>query len=388
MNSKPLPRMTEPESSAAAPDFPRRQAVRFGLVAATLLLLTNAFVCATWSILTGTPGWLVWQFIPGSLSIAFIATTVLAFRYANPLIRIIYSISAAWLGALNFALFAAVACWIVAGLAWLTGHYLPGYDVAMSLFGVALVVTLYGLITAALTRVTRIDVRLPHLPETWNGRTVALVTDLHLGHIAGPAFLRRLLARLRSIQPDAVLISGDMFDGPPVELNRLAAEWRNFSAPKGIFFVAGNHDEFAARKLYLDAVERVGIRVLNNELISVDGLQIVGVHDSEAGHAAELRSILRRVHLDPNRASILLAHRPENLSIAEDAGISLQLSGHTHGGQIWPWNMLVSRIYGRFAHGLNRLGNLQVYTSYGVGTWGPPLRVGTYSEIVLIRFVQ
>jgi predicted MPP superfamily phosphohydrolase len=380
--------MTESESSAAAPHFPVRRAVRFGLIAATLLLVTNAFVCATWSVLMGTPGWLVWQVIPGSLSIAFVATTILAFRHANPLIRIIYGISAAWLGALNFAFFAAVACWIVAGLAWLTGQFLPGYYVATSLFGVALVVTLYGLVTAALTRVTRIDVSLPHLPEIWNGRTVALVTDLHLGHIAGPAFLRRVLARLRSLQPDAVLISGDMFDGPPVELNRLAAEWRNFSTPKGIFFVAGNHDEFAARELYLDAVERVGIRVLNNELISVDGLQIVGVHDSEAGNAAELRSILRRIHLDPNRASILLAHRPENLAIAEEAGISLQLSGHTHGGQIWPWNMLASRIYGRFVHGLNRFGKLQVYTSYGVATWGPPLRVGTHSEIVLIRFVR
>ena len=99
-----------------------------------------------------------------------------------------------------------------------------------------------------------------------------------------------------------------------------------------------------------------------------------------------MRSILRKVQIDRLHPSILLAHRPVNLTVAEEEGISLQLSGHTHGGQIWPWNLLASRIYGRFAHGLSSLGKLQVYTSYGVGTWGPPLRVGTRSEIVMVQF--
>jgi hypothetical protein len=106
----------------------------------------------------------------------------------------------------------------------------------------------------------------------------------------------------------------------------------------------------------------------------------------EAGNPTELRSILRQAQIDRRQPSILLAHRPVNLSIAEEEGISLQVSGHTHGGQIWPWNLVVLRVYGRFASGLSRLGKLQVYTSNGVGTWGPPLRVGTKSEIVLIRF--
>jgi predicted MPP superfamily phosphohydrolase len=177
-----------------------------------------------------------------------------------------------------------------------------------------------------------------------------------------------------------------MFDGPTLGLDQLVAPWREFSAPQGIFYVTGNHDEFAERSLYLDAVRRVGIRVLNNEEVSLDGLQIVGVHDSEAGDPAELRSILRQARIDRRHPSILLAHRPVHLPVAQEEGISLQLSGHTHGGQIWPWNLLVSRIYGPFAYGLNQLGSLQVYTSSGTGTWGPPLRVGTRSEIVLIRF--
>jgi predicted MPP superfamily phosphohydrolase len=177
-----------------------------------------------------------------------------------------------------------------------------------------------------------------------------------------------------------------MFDGPSLGVDQLVAPWREFSASRGIFYVTGNHDEFTERNIFLDAAGRVGLRVLNNEKVTLDGLQVIGLHDSEAGDPAELRAILRRVGIDRQHPSILLAHRPVNLRVTEEEGVSLQLSGHTHGGQVWPWNLLVSRIYGRFASGLGRLGGLQVYTSNGVGTWGPPLRVGTKSEIVLIRF--
>jgi len=188
------------------------------------------------------------------------------------------------------------------------------------------------------------------------------------------------------LQPDIVFISGDMFDGPTLGLRALAAPWREFTAPRGVFFVTGNHDEFAERRLYLDAVEAAGLRILNNEGITLDGLDLIGAHDSEASDPTQLRDILRRAHPDRARPAILLAHRPVNLAVAEEAGISLQLSGHTHLGQLWPWNLLVRRIYGPFAYGLHRHGHLWVNTSSGAGTWGPPLRVATKSEIVLIRF--
>lgn len=383
-----------PESSAIPASSPQlshgglRRIVRFGIVVSAILLGVNAFVCATWGHFSGMRGWLAWQAIPGALAVAFIATTIVGFRFSNSLLRFVYAVSAAWLGALNFAFFAAVACWIVDAIAGLAGWPWSRFDIAATLFGVALVATVYGLINAAWLRVTRVTISLPNLPEAWVGRIAALVTDLHLGHLSGPGFLRRVIARLRSLQPDAVLISGDMFDGSPIGLDRLVAPWREFSVPQGIYYVTGNHDEFADRALFWDAVKRTGIRVLNNEKISIDGLQIVGVHDSEASDPQELRRILRCAQIDSRHTSILLAHQPANLAVAEEEGISLQVSGHTHQGQMWPWNLLVTRIWGRFAYGLNRLGKLQVYTSSGAGTWGPPLRVGTKAEIVLIRFAR
>jgi uncharacterized protein len=380
----PLPQAEK--ERAVPPDFPLGRIVRFGSLVSTVLLSANALVCATWSYFFDLPGWMVWQIVPGALAIAFIPATILRFRSSHPALRIIYALSASWLGALNFAFFASVACWIGEGVIWTTAWPLSRSSSAAVLFSLALIATVYGLINAACLRTTLVTVKLPNLPEAWQGHTAALVTDLHLGPLSGPDFLRRVLARLRLLKPDAVFISGDMFDGPTLGLDALVAPWSEFSAPRGVFYVTGNHDEFAERSLYLEPVRRVGIRVLNNEMTLVDGLQIIGIHDSESGNPTELRSILRQVQIHPMQPSILLAHRPINLSIAEEEGVSLQLSGHTHGGQIWPWNLLVSQIYGRFAHGLDRLGKLQVYTSYGVGTWGPPLRVGTKSEIVLIRF--
>jgi predicted MPP superfamily phosphohydrolase len=363
----------------------RRLAV-FASIVSTILLAANAVVCATWSYFFNLPGWIAWQALTGVLALVFIPATILRFRSDHPALKIVYALSASWLGALNFAFFAAVACWITEAVVWLAGWPLPRFQLAAAWFGLAFLATACGLINARWIRVSRITVHLPHLPARWQRRTAALVTDLHLGPLSGARFLRRVIARLRSLQPDLVFISGDMFDGPTHGLDSLVEPWREFTPDDGIFYVTGNHDEFAERSLYLDPVRRVGIQVLDNAMVSLDGLQLVGVHDSEAGDAAELRSILRGARIDRQRPSILLAHRPVNLAMAEEAGISLQLSGHTHRGQIWPWNLMVSKIYGRFAYGLGRLGKMQVYTSSGVGTWGPPLRLGTRSEIVLIRF--
>lgn len=372
--------------TATAPDFTLREVAVFGSIMGTILLSANALVCATLSYFFDLPGWITWQVFPGALAAVFIPATMLRFRFAHPALTAVYALSAAWLGVLNFAFFAAVGCWVVEGAGWLTGWFVPPFTLATILFGIALLATIYGLINARWIRISRVTIQLPYLPEVWQGRTAALVTDLHLGPLLRAGFLRRVIARLRFLQPDIVFISGDMFDGSTLGIDQLIAPWREYETRRGIYYVTGNHDEFADRNIFLHAVKSVGIQILNNEKISLDGLQIVGVHDSEAGNPHELRSLLRQAQIDRQSPSILLSHRPINLSVAEEEGISLQLSGHTHGGQIWPWNLLVSRVYGRFASGLSRLRKLQVYTSNGVGTWGPPLRVGTKSEIVLMQF--
>jgi uncharacterized protein len=320
------------------------------------------------------------------LSVSFVIATLLAWRYSNFVVSLFYTLSAVWLGILSFFVVAATSCWLIYGGARVFGLHPNQPVLALLLFGVALLLSLYGIINAAWTRVRRVTVKLPNLPESWRGRVAALVSDTHLGHVRGYGFIRRIVDMLTRLRPDIVLIAGDMYDGTAAKVNQLAEPWAKLSPPLGTYFVTGNHEEFTDHTKYLDAVERAGVRVLNNEKVDVEGLQLVGVHFRDSTNDEHLRAILQRADVDRNRASILLTHAPDRVKIAEEEGISLQLSGHTHGGQFFPFTWITSRIYGKFVHGLQRLGNLLVYTSYGAGTWGPPFRVGTTPEIVLIQF--
>ncbi len=362
-----------------------KEIISFVTVVTAVFLSATWFVCATWHDFWGAPAWPAWWIVPPALSLAFIAATIVGMRHASVGLRLLYRVSAVWIGVLNFCVFAALGCWIVLAASTLCGWNVELRLIAAFFFGLAALASGYGLLNAAWLRVTRLTVKLPNLPAAWHGREAVLAGDLHLGNVRGAGFARRVVKTIRRLRPHAVFISGDMFDGPKADYDGLTAPWREFSAPGGIYFVTGNHEEFTDRAKYLAAVRRAGLRVLDNEKVTVDGLQIVGVHDGEAADGRQLGKILGQADLDRGRASILLTHRPANLEIAEAAGVSLQLSGHTHRGQCWPWSWVIYRVHGPFAYGLNRLGNLRVLTTSGAGTWGPPLRAGTRSEIVLLR---
>lgn len=322
----------------------------------------------------------------GVLSVSFIPSRVVAFRHSNLPARGFSKISSIWLGFFHFFLMAAIGTWIVEGGGRLLGIAVDRRPVAMVLLGLAVAAAFYAMINAAAIRVHRVTVHLPNLPESWRGRAGALISDVHLGHFLGLRFVRRIVALLGRLRPDVVFIAGDLFDGTAVEVDRVMVPWAGLSVPLGSYFITGNHEEFSDTTRYFDAMKQSGIRVLHNEKVTVDRLQIIGVHDHASSDRERFSAALNRVGLDRNVASILLAHRPAFLDIPEKAGVSLQLSGHTHAGQLFPFTAIVSRVWGPFSYGLNRSGDLAVYTSCGVGTWGAPMRMGTKPEIVLIRF--
>ena len=225
-----------------------------------------------------------------------------------------------------------------------------------------------------------------NLPQAWRGRRAVLLSDLHLGHVRNGRFLRRIVAKTMRERPDVVFVAGDLYDGTAIDTARAAEPLRELRAPQGAYFVAGNHEQFGDDSQYLRAVAGAGVRVLENEKVEADGLQIVGVPYKHATQDEHLRAVLERIGVDRNRASIFLTHAPDRPHISAEAGFSLQLSGHTHLGQFIPWTWMVRRIYRQFAYGLSRIGKMQVYTSSGAGTWGPPLRFGSSPEIVLLCF--
>jgi hypothetical protein len=198
--------------------------------------------------------------------------------------------------------------------------------------------------------------------------------------------MRRIVKKVSGLQPDIVFVTGDLYDGTRVDATSLSTPWKGFRTPLGTYFVTGNHEEFSDPSKFLEAVSASGMSVLNNEKVIVDGLQLVGVHHHDSTNAEHFRSILEGLAIDLEEPSILLSHAPHALAVPEAAGISLQLSGHTHGGQIFPFTWFTRRIFGEFTYGLKRFGRMMVYTTTGAGTWGPPMRVGTNPEIVLFEF--
>jgi hypothetical protein len=327
----------------------------------------------------------------GLLSVSFVAASLRGWYSYHPLVRIFYAAAAVWLGFASFFLLASVVCWVVLAISVVAGLGWNPAWIADVVFAAAALTGFYGLFNAANPRVARITVTLPNLPAQWRGRTAAMVSDLHLGHIRNVRFAQRIVNKLATLKPDIVFIAGDLYDGVAANFEKLAEPWKKLvsspqAAPQGVFYIAGNHEEFYRNAEYLPPLLKSGVKILDNEKVEVDGLQLAGVHYRDAAHPERYRSVLRSMRLDRQRASILLLHAPVQLPISDEEGISLQFSGHTHGGQFFPWIFIARRVWGKVNHGLSRFGNLQVYTSYGVGSWGPPFRVGTWPEIVLMKF--
>lgn len=365
----------------------RRGLIGFIVVIQSILFLTHLFLYETWTFSSSPTRGQFWiELALALLSVSFVSASLLAFNYTNPAVRAFYRAAAVWTGLVSFLFFAALASWIIFGVTQLAGLAVNFHRIVEWLFGIAVVAGIFGVFNAGWTRVTRATVRLANLPPSWRGRTAALISDVHLGHVRNGSFLRRLVAKVLREKPDAIFIAGDLYDGTAIDARQAAAPLSDLKAPHGVYFVAGNHEQFSDDSKYLHAVAAAGVRVLSNEKVEVDGLQIIGVPYRHAAREEHFASTLKGIRVDRDRASILLTHAPDHPATAEAAGVSLQLSGHTHLGQFIPWSWMARRVYREFVYGLGRIGKMQIFTSSGAGTWGPPLRLGSNPEIVMLQF--
>ena len=312
----------------------------------------------------------------GALAASFIVVSILSNKYDSIVTRFIYRASSVWLGFAMWLLLFSVLYWITDGI--FSGWFVLTATLAMGI---------YGLIHADNIQITRYMIALPALPAAWRGKTAALVSDMHLGQVNGAAFAKKVSDQIESLRPDIIFVDGDLFDGVKVDVDAVVSPLSRLRAPHGIYFVTGNHEEFGANDHFIAAVRKIGIRVLDNEKVELDGLQIIGVDDHDSNIPGSFGRILSEMGIDRSRPSILVKHQPSLLAAAEEAGISLQVSGHTHRAQMWPLSYITRAIYKGYDYGLKRLGAMQVCTSSGAGTWGPPLRVGTRAEVVVLTFL-
>jgi uncharacterized protein len=236
--------------------------------------------------------------------------------------------------------------------------------------------------------VHRVNVGLARLPAAHDGFRIVQLTDIHVGSTIGRAFVADIVRRTNALEPDLIAVTGDVVDGSVADLRDAVAPLGTLRARHGVYFVSGNHEYFSGAEPWFEELTRLGIRVLRNERVAIgdgaDGFDLAGVDDHSAerfggvAHAVALERALGG--RDARREVVLLAHQPRSFLDAERFAVGLQLSGHTHGGQMWPFGIFV-RMSQPFVAGLHRRRDAQIYVSRGTGYWGPPMRLGAPAEI-------
>ena len=238
--------------------------------------------------------------------------------------------------------------------------------------------------------VKHVPLRLSRFPSGLGAYKIVQLTDLHVGPTLGKAWLEDIVRRTNALDPDLIAITGDLVDGSVADLAAHVAPLGDLRARDGVFFVTGNHEYYSGVEAWLDHIRTLGVRVLRNERVPIraaDGFDLAGVDDYTAegmadGHGMDIR---RAMHgRDSERAVVMLAHQPKAVELASQHDVDLMLSGHTHGGQIFPWGHAV-RLQQPYVAGLFDHGPTKLYVSCGTGYWGPPMRLGSPAEITLLE---
>ncbi len=237
-------------------------------------------------------------------------------------------------------------------------------------------------------QVKRVVVPLARLPRSAHGLRIALVGDIHLSAVLGRAHAQRVTDAINATQPDLIAVVGDLVDGDVDDLAYAAEPLAGLRSRQGTYFVTGNHEYFSGARQWIDHVRELGMRPLENERVSLEGFDLAGVNDLAGEPEGEGPDFAKALgDRDRSRATILLAHQPVVVHDAREHGVDLQLSGHTHGGQLWP-GQYVAALANPTVAGLDRFGDTQLYVTRGAGAWGPPTRIGAPSDITVIELAS
>jgi predicted MPP superfamily phosphohydrolase len=326
--------------------------------------------------------------------IAIPLSRLLPRRAASVLSWIVYP----WMG-ISLLMFVII---LATDIIWILSYFVPANDLPKPRyemqydFGIGALVLTALLSALSLWKgvgfvvVKPLSITLENLPRSFDGFRIVQITDLHVGPIINGKWLQKIVDRVNALKPDMIVITGDLIDGSVAELQKHVAPIAELKAKHGVYFITGNHEYYSGVEEWCAHVASLGIRVLRNEHVSItsdqgnESFDLAGVDDLASHHfpgqGADMAKALA-TH-NPKNSLILLAHQPAAASEAATFGVDLQLSGHTHGGQIWPFTYLVY-LQQPYTQGLYRYADtkLQVYVSPGTGFWGPPMRLGTTAEI-------
>jgi len=372
----------------------------FLIIALTIYALINFYVLRR-----------AWQGAVGmGLGRSLILGTLLILVLAYPVARFLERIIPGWLtesldrlGSIYFVLmFYAFFILLLIDLMRLANHFFHFFPKAVTeqpqhaahftfLFVLAtvLIIIIGGAINAAFPRLRKLEIRIDKPSPALQTVNIVMASDFHQGTINRNSRLQKIVRKINSLKPDLVVLVGDVMDMyvPRGEGEAMIQTFQEIQAPLGVFSVTGNHEYYSGVKKNIDSLTRGGVRVLQDEAVKIrDSFYVVGRRDRSAPRWEERRASLKEIleNVDTRLPLILLDHQPFHLEDAEAAGIDLQLSGHTHAGQLIPINFINKAMYEQY-WGYLRKGKTQYYVSCGVGTWGPPVRTGSWPEIIQIK---
>jgi len=319
------------------------------------------------------------------LSVSFILASVLISRQENLFTRGFYLLSGYWLGLLVNLLMAIAVVWLIVGVCRLAGFRPKAAIIALVCFGLASAYAVFGVWNAGHPRIKNITVTIPNLPAQWKNKKIVQLSDVHLGHVRRADFMQHIVGTVNAVHPAMVVITGDLFDGSDGDLQRLVQPLNDIHAEEGMFFITGNHETFLGVHNVFAALENTPVRILRDEVVDVDGLKVIGISYPKRGENKDVVGVLHSLEKDfAGRPNLFLYHAPVHIIEFKDSGVNLQLSGHTHMGQIFPFRYITHLVYKGYDYGLHRMGDYTLYTTDGIGTWGPALRTGNTPEIVVV----
>jgi uncharacterized protein len=314
------------------------------------------------------------------LAASFILSLILSRNTENEFARIVYIISAMWIGI-------SVSILLFFGFGYLFFILLKLFGLTLNLrifgyilLGLLTVYIIYGVTNAQIIRLTKLDIGIRDLPNEWVGKKIVQITDIHLGIVNQRPFMEKVVDKILAVNPEIVLITGDLFDGSGDNLADEASPLKKIKVP--MYLIAGNHETYLGIDKALAAIKDTGVVYLSDKVANLNGLQIAGTEYPARMEQKDIEPFLKTI--DASKPVILMHHEPKDTALAAKYGVDLQLSGHVHNGQLYPIKYFARLIYGKYFYGLHAIGDYTLYGSSGTGTWGPPIRTGSNPEIVVI----
>jgi uncharacterized protein len=334
-----------------------------------LYLAINLYVLSRFAGLFAIKRGLVFWFVVFICTASLIVGIMFHSSAGNIISRTIYIITTTWLGIL-WLLFSTLIVYEVVRLFF----KIPSSVAGTTILIIVAIATIYSMINAQLVRIKQLT-----FPANVDCNIVQL-SDIHLGCVS-ENFFKRVIEKTNALNPDLILITGDLVDNFNQNTRQALLSIKDLKAP--IFFVTGNHEEYSGSDNVIKFLTEANVKVLRNQLVNYDGIQIAGIDNRT--NLKELDLILQTLNIDKSKFCIMMSHRPVDLKSISKSPVNLVLSGHTHAGQLFPFNYVVKFTHGGYLSGLHKYGNTYLYVTSGTGTWGPRMRLGSRSEIVLVQ---